>query len=63
MGLEFEADSVQLDQRVYFTAARCRAAIAEDRAEASWLPAGDADDGGDPADLAATGSQLSLGGC
>lgn len=60
MGLEFEADSVEVGQRLYFTAARCRAAIAADRAEASWLPAGDAEA---PTDLAATGSSLSLGGC
>ena len=61
MSLEFEADSVEVSQRLYFTDARCRAAVAESRAQASWLPA--SGDDGDTSDVATARASLAFGGC
>ena len=61
MGLEFEAESVEIGSRFYFTAASCRAAVASAREQASWLPA--PDDDGAPDTFAAIGAGLSFGGC
>lgn len=61
MGLEFEAESVEIGSRFYFTAASCRAAVTAAREQASWLPA----PGDDPAPsgVAVTGAGISFGGC